>query len=388
VVEQASDLPAIPPGLLGGMWSVDLWLWKLNWSPEARAIHEAPRGFTPTLWDAINHIDLEDRAPLTARFFECINTSRPFEVDTGLTTSRGNRRRVRIIGFAQPGPDGRVTKVSGVIQQLPGAPRPASGEQTEHSNALQVQKELEALACAMPHELRAPLAAVHGFAKVLQESEAQFMTARGRTYLERILNATLRMDRLTQSLLALATLSSRPLRRELVDLSAAARQAVDILQAGDPLRKVAVHIEPDLCACGDPDLLPQVLANLIGNAWKFTAGRDQAVITVQRAQTEQQQDATAERMATYVVHDNGPGFDMQHAARLFTPFQRLHPPNAFEGSGVGLAIVRRIVERHGGRAWAEAVRGQGASFYFTAPGPVDSESGVHVSHVTGPVGRA
>ncbi len=348
---------SVPPGLVGGTWSVDLWLWQLTWSPETRAIHEVAPGITPALWEAMEFLDLQDRPRLIAAFFGCVNERAPFRHEAGLTTGTGGRKRVRITGFPLEDGRGNLTAVRGLIEEvLTPAPPVAPPVPQLTCEALQAHvKELEALALAVPHELRAPLATVHGFATILQETESPRLSPAGQRYLQRILAATLRMDRLTQALMTLAPLSPSHLRHEQVDLSAAAHEEAALLNATQPHRQVLFDIEPGLMAIGDPELLRQVLSNLMGNAWKFTGRSPAACIGVgarhQGGQT------------VYSVADNGVGFDMQAAGGLFSAFHRMHPD--FEGTGVGLAVVRRIVERHGGSIWADSSPGRGATFFFT-----------------------
>jgi light-regulated signal transduction histidine kinase (bacteriophytochrome) len=156
----------------------------------------------------------------------------------------------------------------------------------------------------------------------------------------------------------LAKLAREPLRREAVDLSAMAAEVLASLSEREPSRVLQAQIEPGLGATGDHRLLRQLMENLLGNAWKFSAG--QAITRISFGQ-----ETDADGNPVYYVKDKGAGFDMAHADKLFAPFQRMHSPSQFEGSGIGLATVRRIVSRHGGRIWAEAAIGEGACFYFT-----------------------
>ena len=164
---------------------------------------------------------------------------------------------------------------------------------------------------------------------------------------------------LLDGLLRFAPLATLPMQHASVSLSHLASGAIDFLRARDPDREVTVHVEPGLVAWGDPGLLRLLVFNLVGNAWKFTAKVAQPKVTVgaQRQGNE----------TVFFVADNGAGFDMAYADRLFAPFSRLHPDREYAGTGIGLTTVRRIVERHGGRIWADATVGQGATFFFTLP---------------------
>ena len=179
----------------------------------------------------------------------------------------------------------------------------------------------------------------------------------GNDHLDRVLGAAARMNSMIDALLALAQLSTQPLARQPVNLSQLAGFIVDDLRRAADQRSVEVSIQPGLMAHGDPTLLRMVLENLIGNAWKYTGKCATARISFEAVKYEGRE--------VYMVGDNGAGFDMRFADRLFGVFQRLHSANDFQGTGVGLASVRRIVRRHGGEVWAESEVGQGARFYFT-----------------------
>jgi light-regulated signal transduction histidine kinase (bacteriophytochrome) len=182
----------------------------------------------------------------------------------------------------------------------------------------------------------------------------------GNDHLDRVMGAAARMNSMIDSLLSLSQLSAQPLARQPVDLSQLAGFVVEELRRSAPERSVTVHIQPRMVAQGDPTLLRMVLENLLGNAWKYSGKCAQAQIRFE-AQLEEGQ-------WTYRISDNGAGFDMRFADRLFGVFQRLHSASDFQGTGVGLASVRRIVRRHGGDIWAESAVGEGARFYFTLAG--------------------
>lgn len=221
-----------------------------------------------------------------------------------------------------------------------------------------VNRELEAFSYSVSHDLRAPLTTIDGFAHLLGRAEADRMGDKGKQYLLRIRAAAKDMGELIDGLLALARVSSNPLVLAEVDLSAMADQVMQAAQEREPQRAVHVEIEGDLVVNGDRLLLATALQNLLGNAWKFTGKSPAAAISLSRHIT-----ATGEPV--YCVKDNGAGFDMTTANRLFGTFERLHTSDEFAGTGVGLSIVKRVIERHGGRIWAEARVGHGAAFYFT-----------------------
>ncbi|MDH5833755.1 CHASE domain-containing protein [Luteimonas kalidii] len=225
--------------------------------------------------------------------------------------------------------------------------------------------ELESFAYSVSHDLRAPLRTVEGFSRLLGERFAGSIGPDGQDYLARVRNAANRMDALIDALLKMSRITRDPLQQADVDLGRIAAEVVAELRQGDPGRTVEVRIEPDLHACGDPALLRNLLQNLLGNAWKFTGGRADARIEFGR---DPQAGQTPGRIAL-LVRDNGAGFEPAYASKLFRPFQRLHGADEYEGHGIGLATVKRIIDRHGGTIHAEGGVGQGATFRFTLPAP-------------------
>jgi signal transduction histidine kinase len=218
-------------------------------------------------------------------------------------------------------------------------------------------KEMESFSHSVSHDLRAPLRVVDGFANIILEDYGARLDDIGRDHLGRITAAANRMNAMIDALLAMSRRTGRELEVESLDLSHAARELADELRATDRARKVEFRIEPDVRASGDPVLLRLVLQNLLGNAFKFTAQCPLALVEFGRRVVDGE--------TVLFVRDNGAGFDMRFASRLFGLFQRLHSQSEFAGTGVGLATVQRIVRKHGGRIWAEAEPGKGACFYFT-----------------------
>jgi signal transduction histidine kinase len=220
-------------------------------------------------------------------------------------------------------------------------------------------QELEAFSYSVSHDLRAPLRAIDGFSQALQEDSAQQLDKAGQGQLRRVREAAERMGQLIDALLGLARVTRSELRPSKVNLSELAESVVNELRKSQPDRQVEVVIMPGLMVTADASLLRIVLENLLGNAWKFTARASPAVIEVGMIAPEKQPE--------YFVRDNGAGFEMDYAAKLFEAFQRLHSAADFEGTGIGLATVRRIIQRHGGRVRAEGAVDKGATFYFTLP---------------------
>jgi len=223
-------------------------------------------------------------------------------------------------------------------------------------------RELDSFAYSVSHDLRAPLRSLEGFSQVLLEDYADALAAEGQQYLRRIQANVSRMAQMIDDLLHLSRATRSQLRRERADLSELAREVASELASQDPGRVVEIDIADGLVAHGDPHLIRLVLQNLLGNAWKFTAYRDDPVIQM----SVDEQDG----VDVFTVRDNGAGFDMSFAHKMFDPFQRLHSTVEFEGTGIGLAIEHRIITRHGGRIRAEGTPDQGATFRFSlAPAP-------------------
>ncbi len=217
--------------------------------------------------------------------------------------------------------------------------------------------ELEAFSYSVSHDLRAPLRAIDGFSQVLEEDHSAQVGEEGMDALRRIRAASQRMALLIDDLLKLSRATRGELKRTSVDITAMALSVEAELRARTPDRKVEVRVAPGMTAEADPHYLRIALANLLDNAWKFTRGTPEPRIEVSAE--------TVDGERVYKVQDNGAGFDMAYAKKLFTPFQRLHRSADFEGTGIGLATVQRIVHRHGGRIWAHAEVGRGATFCFT-----------------------
>ncbi|WP_327011170.1 PAS domain-containing protein [Dactylosporangium sp. NBC_01737] len=215
-------------------------------------------------------------------------------------------------------------------------------------------RELDAFAYSVSHDLRAPLRSLDGYSQLLLEDYGDRLDADGREYLERLQANVARMAAMIDDLLNLSRATRTELHRGTVDVTAIARDVVAELRAAEPDRQARMSVTEGLTAAGDADLIRLVLQNLLGNAWKFTSKRDDGAVEV-----------GAEPGGVLFVRDNGAGFDMRFAGKLFEPFQRLHAASDFEGTGIGLAIVHRVVTRHGGRIWADGTVGGGAVFRFT-----------------------
>jgi len=268
-----------------------------------------------------------------------------------------------------------VPAVSVLLQQLRDGSDRAAAEQeilriTAHledqlrqrgAEVAAANKELENFSYSVSHDLRAPLSTIDGFSRLLEGAVAKGNAERSTHYLQRIRLGVGNINELIAALLAVSRLLRAPLALQTVDLAALTQAAFAGLQEADPGRAADITVQPALAAHGDPALLKQVVDHLAGNAWKFTSKKAHAAIAVGS-------QAGPDGETVYFFKDNGAGFDMAHAEKLFGIFQRMHVSSDFPGIGAGLSTVQRIVMRHGGRVWAEAAVEQGATIYFTLPG--------------------
>jgi signal transduction histidine kinase len=244
-----------------------------------------------------------------------------------------------------------------IIRNLIDRTRELIGEARLVEEVKRANAELEAFSYSVAHDLRAPLRAIDGFSQALQDGYADKVDEQGRHYLVRLCENSRRMGQLINDLLGLSRVTRGELRRAKFDLAAQAREIAARLQRSSPERSVAFVIPPSLPVNGDPNLMLAALDNLLGNAWKYTVRKERARIELGRERRD--------GYDVYFVRDDGAGFDMAFANKLFKPFSRLHSPDEFEGTGIGLATVQRIISRHGGRIWGEGRVGEGATFYFT-----------------------
>jgi signal transduction histidine kinase len=221
----------------------------------------------------------------------------------------------------------------------------------------EANREMESFCYSVSHDLRTPLRALDGFARILLEDAGHLLDDGDKNKLGRIIAASERMAHLMDDLLKLSRIGRAHMRLADADLGAIAREAAKKLRSGAPARRVELKIMDEMRVRADIGLMRIALENLIGNAWKYTAKCDDAEIEFGQREENGQ--------TVYFVRDNGTGFDMRYAGKLFSPFQRVHSPSEFGGNGIGLAIVQRIVHRHGGRIWAESEPGRGATFCFT-----------------------
>jgi PAS domain S-box-containing protein len=352
-----------------GNWELDLAGNSLYWSDEIFRIFEIDQQKFGATYEAfLATIHPSDREKVNAAYRESVERRIPYEIRHRLLFPDGRIKHVRESGESQYAEDGTPLRSIGTVQDITGQ---VLAEQeiralndslerrvaTRTEELAQANRELESFSYSVSHDLRAPLRAINGFSRILQDSEEFSLSAESRDLLDRIVRNTNRMGDLIDDILDYSRASQTALNRKEVDLTQLARAACDEHAPSYP--DATVRIGQLGAAWGDPAMLRQVFDNLVANAFKYSGKRDDAQIEIGV------QEASDGKV--YFVRDNGAGFDMQFAGKLFGMFQRMHTDKDFPGTGVGLAIVKRIVERHGGRIWAEAAVGAGATFRFTLP---------------------
>jgi PAS domain S-box-containing protein len=269
----------------------------------------------------------------------------------------GSRRYIRWANSAVKNKNGAIDLVIGTGIDITERKTMEELVRGKASELLTANRELDAFSYSVSHDLRAPLHVITGFGQLLLDRYGEKLEERGKEFLTMLMGEIDRMGRLINDMLRLSRITRQDMQRTEVDISALARETADHLKKEQPDRAAEFSIQEGIKARVDEGLLRIVLENLLGNAWKFTKNRSDARI-------EFGCKAEGDRRI-YFVRDNGAGFNMQGVQRLFNPFQRLHTRDEFEGTGIGLAIVKRVVSRHGGEVWAQGSEGDGASFYFT-----------------------
>lgn len=352
-----------------GAWEVELPSRVVTWSEEMRLVHDLPPGTTPSLEECLAFFAPPQRKAIETAMADCAREGTPFDMELELTTQGGRLMHLRCIGEAARDGSGVIRRIQGALQDITDR-KLAKAEilrlnaglerrvQERTAQLEEANRELGAFSYSVAHDLRSPLAAISGFGHVLERHLGDLADDKARHYIDRMQSGVGQMQEMIDALLSLSQLTRAQLRWEPVDLAAMARLAYDNRRQHEPTRQAQLRIEGDLAAYGDPRLLQLVADNLMGNAWKFTGQQALADITV-----GSESDAAGQKV--YFVRDNGVGFDMQYAAKLFGAFQRLHAQRDFPGTGIGLATVWRIITKHGGRIWAESAPGQGATFRFT-----------------------
>ncbi|MBV6411844.1 MAG: Adaptive-response sensory-kinase SasA [Rhodocyclaceae bacterium] len=356
-----------------GSWDLDLQTRRMIWSDELHRIYErTPEEFDGS-WDALLALVHPDDLPVIRQGFrESAQTRAPYELDHRILTPSGRLKHLHVRWEVFFDEAGQPLRALGTAQDA--TEQVQAREQIERLNAdlerrvqertaelTAANRELESFAYSISHDLRAPLRGIDGFSQLLADEYRERLDAQGVDYLERVRRAAQRMGHLIDDILELSRVTRQEMRRVRVDLSQIAAELIEELARAAPAHRVETHLAPGLTAQGDPQLLRVLMQNLVENAWKYSAKE-----TAPRIEFGQERH---DEETVFFVRDNGVGFDMQFAGRLFTPFQRLHRPEEFEGTGIGLATVARIAHRHGGRAWIESEPGKGTTVRFTLSNP-------------------
>lgn len=350
-----------------GHWNWNIIDGELLWSDEVYRIFGLTSGeFKPTYELFIELVHPEDRQAVQRAVDETLGSdSHRYSIDHRLVRPDGSERVVHEQGeaFFQEGVPVRLVGTVHDITERHRAEQEAHRLNAElehrvHERTAQLQAanaELAAFGYSVSHDLRAPLRAISGFAQAIEEEQGSRLDDAGRDHLARVRNAASRMGRLIDDLLALAHLTQAEVKDEPVNLTQLASEILEELRQGSD-RKAQLTIGGPHIVSGDPALLRVMMQNLLDNAWKYTRREPEAVIEFGHCVIDDR--------PAFFVRDNGAGFDMRYAARLFGAFQRLHHADEFEGNGIGLATVKRIARRHGGSVWADSSPGAGATFYF------------------------
>jgi PAS domain S-box-containing protein len=353
-----------------GGWGFDPVTLHGDWTAETTRIHDLDPSTESTVAHGLRFFEGADRATLEAALRAAIDRGTPYDLELQLTSARGVKKWVRTI--CRPITDnGKVVRVRGSLQDITDRKRAeaeirqlnAELEQRVRDRTAELEaanKELEAFSYSVSHDLRAPLRAVGGFSRIVVEEYGPHLPEKAREYLADVQSGARRMGQLVDDLLAFSRIGRAAINRQTIDAQKLVEDCLREVTTTPDARRIDARVA-DLPPCrADLSLLRQVWLNLLSNAVKYSGKRNPAVVEV---------GATAGPDGpTYFVRDNGVGFDMRYAHKLFGVFQRLHRAEEYEGTGIGLALVQRIVQRHGGRVWAEAAPDAGATFYFSLGG--------------------
>lgn len=363
-------------GKIGG-WEADVVKGVSSWTQEVAVIHELDLDVQPSVEFGLNFYAPESRSIIEKAFNELVHSGKPYDLELDIISAKGNRKPVRTTG-SPVYQDGKIVKVQGIFQDITEI-KEAQAEIKKLNDELEqrviertaeltaVNQELESFSYSVSHDLRAPIRAIDGFSQIIIEEYSEEVSAEILRYLEIIRQNTRNMGNLVDDLLAFSRLGKQSIQRQEVDTEKVVREIVDLLQNENSRREIEFVIRPLPPCLADVNLLKQVYVNLISNAIKFTRDCEQARIEIgyHSYQPPAGENVEKTNKNCYYVSDNGVGFDMRFYNKLFGVFQRLHRSEDFEGTGVGLAIVKRVIEKHGGEVWADSVLGEGTTFSFT-----------------------
>ena len=342
-----------------GTWEWDLRGDALSWDAKCLALFGLPPDTPITYERFIELVHPEDRARAEHGARRAVDEGQDYALEYRACRPDGAVRWIQAKGRVLRDDAGAPVRMIGVAMDVTESKQTETALRARTAELEAANRELETFSYTVSHDLRTPLLVLDGFSRILQERHSQQLDETGLRALRIIRESTARMERLIADLLDFSRVGRVKMETVDIDLTALTRSVWHEVKATASGRHIEFHLSELPPAHGDRNAVRQVLANLLGNAVKFTAARPTAVIEVGGCAEDGQN--------VYFVRDNGAGFDMAYAGKLFEVFQRLHSEEEFAGTGVGLAIVKRIVERHGGRVWAESAEGSGATFYFTLP---------------------
>ncbi len=304
----------------------------------------------------LSHVFPEDRNDVLEQFHKAF-ASGDLEFECRIIRVDQAVRWISVRGRTLFNEDGTPVRMLGIVSDITERKEAESELYRLNAQLKSANDELDAFSYSVSHDLRAPLRSIDGFSLAILKDYNDKLDDQGKDYLRRVRRASQKMAELIDDLLNLSRITRTEMKREFVDLSAIARDVAQELERADPARRVDIHIEDGAVVEGDSRLLRTTIMNLMANAWKYTAKNPEARVEFGVKNDDERK--------TYFVRDNGAGFDMAYAGKLFAPFQRLHSSTEFEGTGIGLAIVQRILMRHGGSIRAEGIVNKGATFYFS-----------------------
>ncbi len=353
-----------------GGWMARLSDEKVIWSEQVNAIHEVPPDYSPSVEEAINFYAPEHRSRILKVWNECIQEGKPYDEELRIITAKGNRIWVRNLGVAERDSSGKIVHIVGGVQDITERKRNEEEirklneelekrvqertRQLEESN-----RELEAFSYSISHDLRSPLRAIDGFSRILMEDHSAKLDKEGKRICNTIVENTSRMGRLIDELLAFSRLGRQDIYHTEINMARLVESVYKEVSLPEDRKRIVFNCELSCPGYGDPAMIRQVWANLISNAIKFTSSEREPVITISCSRKNSYNE--------FCIKDNGVGFDMKYSGRIFEVFKKLHSTREFEGSGVGLSIVQRIVHKHGGTIRAYGEPGGGAEFCFTLP---------------------
>jgi PAS domain S-box-containing protein len=353
-----------------GGWDVVISENRSRWSDEVAAIHEMPAGYSPLVSEGIGFYAPDWRGKISEVFTACAEQGISYDEEMQILTSTGKKVWVRTIGYPIRDNAGKIFKIQGFFQNI-NAQKEAELEIIKLNEELEervilrtaqleaANKELEAFSYSVSHDLRAPLRAIHSFTGILKEEYGQLLDEEGRRVCGIIESSSVLMGNLIDDLLAFSRVGRTELLRSDFEVTSLVKSIFIDITSPEERARISFEVSDLALAYGDIATIKQVWANLISNAVKYSSRREKAEIFVGCIPAEEE--------TVYYIKDNGVGFDMQYVHKLFGVFQRLHSSRDFEGNGVGLAIVQRIIHRHDGRVWAEGMVDNGAVFYFSLP---------------------